>query len=121
MKSENKRVMLYKPGGTTRVWNTTAHTLVVDQADVDSYLEEGWLDHPSKLFEKVAEPEPEPEPEPEATLKTAEELAKLTVADLISELTVSSYPAEVIAAARSIEVNGKNRATALEAYDGAAE
>nr|WP_319552447.1 hypothetical protein [uncultured Vibrio sp.] len=116
MKSQNKRVMLYKPGGTTRVWNTTAHTLVVDEADVDSYLEEGWLDHPSKLFEETKKPEPVA-----PVLKTAEELAALKVSDLDDELSALPYTADVIAAARAIEVDGKNRTSALEVYDGALE
>lgn len=50
--------MIYKPGGKTKVWNTTAHVLVIDEADVEEYLADGWLDHPSKLFDS---PEPETE------------------------------------------------------------
>lgn len=42
--------MLYKLGGDTKVWNTKAHVIVVDEADVDEYLADGWLDHPSKLL-----------------------------------------------------------------------
>lgn len=49
--------MIYKPGGKTKVWGTTAHVKMVDSADVESHLADGWLDHPSKLF---AEPEEKP-------------------------------------------------------------
>lgn len=101
--------MLYKSGGNTRVWNTTAHILVVDEADIEQYLADGWLDHPSKLFEPVASNE----------LKTAEELAKLSVSDLTSELSINEYSSDVLTIARDIEVNGKNRSTAIEAYDAA--
>lgn len=101
--------MLYKPGGTTRVWNATAHTIVVDPADIESYLKDGWLDHPSKLFEPVASDE----------LKSPEELASLSVSDLTSELSLNEYSNDVLTIARDIEVNGKNRSTAIEAYDAA--
>lgn len=49
--------MIYKAGGKTKVWGATAHVKVVDSADVEPYLADGWLDHPSKLF---AEPEEKP-------------------------------------------------------------
>ncbi|MGG2141186.1 hypothetical protein [Symbiopectobacterium sp. RP] len=47
--------MIYKPGGKTKVWNTTAHVIVIDEADLEEYLADGWLDHPGKLFDS---PEP---------------------------------------------------------------
>lgn len=49
--------MIYKPGGKAKVWGTTAHVKVIDSADIESHLADGWLDHPSKLF---AEPEDKP-------------------------------------------------------------
>lgn len=109
MKTENLTAMLYKPGGDTKVWNTKAHVLIVDKVDVAEYLKDGWLDHPSKLFETESPVE----------LKTAEELSKLSVSDLVSELSANEYSSETISIARGIEADGKNRSTALEAYDSA--
>lgn len=54
--------MIYKAGGKTRVWDTEAHVLIVDKADLDKYLADGWVDHPSKLFDS-AEAEAEAEAE----------------------------------------------------------
>lgn len=50
--------MIYKPGGDTQVWGLKAHVKVVEANELEAHLADGWLDHPSKLFE----PEPEPEP-----------------------------------------------------------
>lgn len=52
--------MIYKRGGDTLVWGLKAHVKVIEADELEAHLAEGWLDHPSKLFE----PEPEPEPEP---------------------------------------------------------
>ncbi|WP_421105437.1 hypothetical protein [Serratia marcescens] len=53
--------MIYKRGGgDTLVWGLRAHVKVIEADELEAHLAEGWLDHPSKLFE----PEPEPEPEP---------------------------------------------------------
>lgn len=51
--------MIYKRGGDTLVWGLKAHVKVIETDELEAHLAEGWLDHPSKLFE----PEPEPEPE----------------------------------------------------------
>lgn len=53
--------MIYKHGGDTLVWGLKAHVKVVEAAELEAHLADGWLDHPSQLFD-VAEPEPEPEP-----------------------------------------------------------
>ncbi|MEN4196183.1 hypothetical protein [Serratia marcescens] len=50
--------MIYKRGGDTLVWGLKAHVKVIEADELEAHLAEGWLDHPSKLFE----PEPEPEP-----------------------------------------------------------
>ncbi|EKO3523270.1 hypothetical protein K7V76_003144 [Vibrio fluvialis] len=108
MKSESKKVMLYKHGGNDRVWNMRAHTLVVDEADKEEYLEKGWLDHPSKLLE------------PKSTgseLKTAEELAELSAAELKAEIESGNYDKELLVKARGLEVEGKNRKTVIAVYD----
>ncbi|HGE8458737.1 TPA: hypothetical protein ACGD77_002945 [Serratia marcescens] len=52
--------MIYKRGGDTLVWGRRAHVKVIEADELEAHRVEGWLDHPSKLFE----PEPEPEPEP---------------------------------------------------------
>ncbi|ATY01443.1 TPA: hypothetical protein ACK1V4_002517 [Klebsiella aerogenes] len=48
--------MIYKRGGDTLVWGLRAHVKVIEADELEAHLAEGWLDHPSKLFE----PEPEP-------------------------------------------------------------
>ncbi|MFL4429642.1 hypothetical protein REF28_01370 [Serratia marcescens] len=48
--------MIYKRGGDTLVWGLKAHVKVIEADELEVHLAEGWLDHPSKLFE----PEPEP-------------------------------------------------------------
>ncbi|CAI0815099.1 Uncharacterised protein [Serratia quinivorans] len=55
--------MIYKPGGDTLVWGLKAHVKVIEADELEAHLDDGWLDHPSQLFD-AAEPEPEPEPEP---------------------------------------------------------
>jgi hypothetical protein len=45
------------------VWGRKAQVKIVEADELEAHLADGWLDHPSKLFD-VAEPEPEPEPEP---------------------------------------------------------
>ncbi|VTT32413.1 Uncharacterised protein [Klebsiella pneumoniae] len=50
--------MIYKRGGDTLVWGLRAHVKVIEADELEAHQAEGWLDHPSKLFE----PEPEPEP-----------------------------------------------------------
>ncbi|MGR7181940.1 hypothetical protein ACU62I_09395 [Klebsiella aerogenes] len=50
--------MIYKRGGDTLVWGVRAHVKVIEADELEAHQAEGWLDHPSKLFE----PEPEPEP-----------------------------------------------------------
>lgn len=108
MKSESKKVMLYKHGGNDRVWNMRAHTIIVDEADKEEYLESGWLDHPSKLLEL----------EPAGSeLKTAEELAELSAADLKAEIESGDYDKELLVKARGLEVEGKNRKTVIAVYD----
>lgn len=46
--------MIYKRGGDTLVWGLKAHVKVIEADELEAHLAEGWLDHPSKLFE----PEP---------------------------------------------------------------
>ncbi|HBQ7831016.1 hypothetical protein [Klebsiella aerogenes] len=50
--------MIYKRGGDTLVWGLRAHVKVIEADELEAHLAEGWLDHPSKLFE--LEPELEP-------------------------------------------------------------
>lgn len=54
--------MIYRHGGDTLVWGLKVETKVVEPEELDEHLADGWLDHPSQLFEQPAEPEPEPEP-----------------------------------------------------------
>lgn len=115
MKSESKKVMLYKHGGNDRVWNMRAHTLIVDEADKEEYLEKGWLDHPSKLLEPEVEAS---DPEPTGSeLKTAEELAELSAAELKAEIESGNYDKELLVKARGLEVEGKSRKTVIAVYD----
>lgn len=51
------KIAIYKRGGTTRVWNTSAHVMTIDSDELEKYEADGWVDHPDKL----REPEPEPE------------------------------------------------------------
>lgn len=51
------QIAIYKRGGKTRVWNTTAHLLVIDDSELEQYQADGWVDHPSKLDEQPKEPE----------------------------------------------------------------
>ncbi len=48
--------MIYKRGGDTLVWGLRGHVKVIEADELEAHQTEGWLDHPSKLFE----PEPEP-------------------------------------------------------------
>ncbi|MER5131470.1 hypothetical protein [Serratia marcescens] len=43
--------MIYKRGGDTLVWGLKAHVKVIEADELEAHLAEGWLDHPSKLFE----------------------------------------------------------------------
>ncbi|STV38703.1 Uncharacterised protein [Klebsiella pneumoniae subsp. rhinoscleromatis] len=52
--------MIYKRGGDTLVWGLRAHVKVIEADELEAHQAEGWLDHPSKLFEPELEPEPEP-------------------------------------------------------------
>lgn len=49
--------MIYKHGGDTLVWGLKAHVKVVEAEELEAHLADGWLDHPSQLFD-AAEPEP---------------------------------------------------------------
>ncbi|WP_447314612.1 hypothetical protein ACNHKA_06720 [Klebsiella michiganensis] len=49
--------MIYKRGGDTLVWGLKAHVKVIEADELEAHLADGWLDHPSQLFD-VAEPEP---------------------------------------------------------------
>ena len=51
---------IYKLGGNHNVWGVKASIKHVQGDEVADYVEQGWVDHPEKLFE-TAEPEPEPE------------------------------------------------------------
>lgn len=55
--------MIYKHGGDTLVWGRKAQVKVVEADELEAHLADGWLDHPSKLFD-VAEPGPEPAKKP---------------------------------------------------------
>lgn len=46
------QIAIYKRGGKARVWNTTAHVLVIDDSELEQYQADGWVDHPSKLDEQ---------------------------------------------------------------------
>lgn len=41
--------MIYKNGGETLVWGKKATVMVIKEDELESYLKDGWLDHPSKL------------------------------------------------------------------------
>lgn len=114
MKSESKKVMLYKHGGSDRVWNMLAHTLIVDEADKEEYLENGWLDHPSKLIDTKLEGS---SGSVGYGLKTAEELAELSAAEMKAEIESGNYDKELLVKARGLEVEGKNRKTVIAVYD----
>ena len=45
--------MIYKRGGDTLV-GLKAHVKVIEADELEAHLAEGWLDHPSKLFEARA-------------------------------------------------------------------
>jgi len=47
--------MLYKADGDTEVWGMMLQTTVVDADEVESYLIDGWVDHPHKVAQS---PEP---------------------------------------------------------------
>lgn len=53
--------MIYKHGGDTLVWGLKVRVKVVEAAELEAHLTDGWLDHPSQLFD-VAEPEPAKKP-----------------------------------------------------------
>ncbi|MCX8965126.1 hypothetical protein EHW66_08910 [Erwinia psidii] len=50
------KTMIYKKGGKTRVWDTTAHVKVIEREDMAKWLANGWVDHPSRLAEPLSEP-----------------------------------------------------------------
>lgn len=47
--------MLYKADGDVEVWGEMLQTIVVDAAEVEGYLADGWVDHPHKVAQS---PEP---------------------------------------------------------------
>lgn len=48
--------MLYKADGDVEVWGEMLQTIVVDADEVESYLADGWVDHPHKVVEQSPEP-----------------------------------------------------------------
>lgn len=64
------KMAIYKTGGSTRVWNTSAHVKVIDAEELNHYLSEGWVDHPDKL---KAQPAAEQEPETDGSDMTGPE------------------------------------------------
>lgn len=56
--------MIYKHG-SNKVWKGVAYDWEIIQEDeLQEYLDAGWFAHPDDLLESPAEPDPEPEPEP---------------------------------------------------------
>lgn len=49
---------IYKLGGDHNVWGAKASIKHVQSDEVADYVEQGWVDHPEKLFD-TQEPEPE--------------------------------------------------------------
>ena len=49
--------MLYKADGDVEVWGEMLQTIVVDAAEVEGYLADGWVDQPHKVAQS---PEPKP-------------------------------------------------------------
>ncbi|WP_420285033.1 hypothetical protein, partial [Serratia liquefaciens] len=41
--------MIYKPGGDTLVWGHRAQVKIIETDELEAHLDEGWVDHPSKL------------------------------------------------------------------------
>lgn len=41
---------IYKPGGSVNVWGVMAHMKVIDSDELSGHINDGWLDHPSKLL-----------------------------------------------------------------------
>lgn len=50
--------MIYKHGGDTLVWGRKAHVKVIEADELEAHQADGWLDHPSKLFEPAPNPAP---------------------------------------------------------------
>lgn len=66
---------IYKLGGVHTVWGGKADIKHVQVDEVAEYVEQGWVDHPGKLF-PTREPEPEPEPEDKKLAKKPKKVAK---------------------------------------------
>ncbi|EBP0009550.1 hypothetical protein HX37_01510 [Salmonella enterica] len=44
------KIAIYKPGGSVSVWGVMAQMKVIDSGVLSEYVNDGWLDHPSKLL-----------------------------------------------------------------------
>nr|DAO49948.1 MAG TPA: hypothetical protein [Caudoviricetes sp.] len=57
--------MVYRQGAN-KVWKGVAYDFeIIEEDELQEYLDAGWFAHPDDLVKSLAEPEPEPEPEPE--------------------------------------------------------
>lgn len=52
--------------GSTKKWKGVGYDFeIINEDDLQEYIDAGWFAHPDELLKDSAEPEPEPEPEPE--------------------------------------------------------
>ncbi|MEH3454086.1 hypothetical protein [Phytobacter diazotrophicus] len=55
--------MVYRKG-KSKVWKGISYDWeIIDEDELQEYLDAGWLAHPDDLLKSPAEPEPEPEPD----------------------------------------------------------
>lgn len=51
--------------GDMKKWKGVGYDFeIINEDDLQEYLDAGWFAHPDDLINSLAEPEPEPEPEP---------------------------------------------------------
>lgn len=52
--------------GNAKKWKGVGYDFeIINEDDLQEYIDAGWFAHPDELLKDSAEPEPEPEPEPE--------------------------------------------------------
>lgn len=55
--------MVYRQGAN-KVWKGVAYDFeIIEEDELQEYLDAGWFAHPDDLVKSLAEPEPDPEPE----------------------------------------------------------
>ncbi|MCX8958320.1 hypothetical protein EHW64_19565 [Erwinia psidii] len=65
--------MIYKKGGKTRVWDTTAHVKVIEREDMAKWLAKGWVTNPAEI-DKL----PLSEPAEEDTRTDAKDMGEIS-------------------------------------------